>query len=280
MTIYSHSRLSTFEQCRLKFKFRYLDKITVLERTIEAFLGKVVHNTLEWFYLEVKQGKIPSIDEMITYYVKDWEKDYDNSIRIVRQENSVKDYFNKGVQFLLNYYSKHKPFEDNTLEVEKRIVIDLDGTGQYKIQGFIDRLVHNLKENRLEIHDYKTANNLPTREKVENDRQLALYSIAVREMFGQDKEVHLIWHYLAHNQKIVSTRTSEQLQELKENTINLIKEIEAATEFPPNKSILCEWCEYKSRCPIFAAQKKIEEFVEDKVDESCNLNEKKKLDIW
>ena len=48
MTIYSHSRLSTFEQCALKFKFKYLDKVeTDIEQTVEAFLGDFVHRALE-----------------------------------------------------------------------------------------------------------------------------------------------------------------------------------------------------------------------------------------
>ena len=31
--IYSHSKLSSFEQCRLKFKYRYIDRITVIEKS-------------------------------------------------------------------------------------------------------------------------------------------------------------------------------------------------------------------------------------------------------
>ena len=35
--IYSHSRLSTFEQCPFKFKLRYIDEIEPeIEKTIEA----------------------------------------------------------------------------------------------------------------------------------------------------------------------------------------------------------------------------------------------------
>ncbi len=271
MVIYSHSRLSTFEQCRLKFKYRYIDKIITIEKSIETFLGKIVHNILEWLYRQVKENKIPTIDEVITYYSNNWEANYKSTIKIVKAEFTVKDYFNKGIQFLLGYYMKHKPFKDNTLEIEKRIVIDLDEKGEYKIQGFIDRLVHNLEKDEFEIHDYKTGKNLPTKEKIENDRQLALYSIAIKELHGKDKEVLLIWHYLAHNQKIVSRRTNEQLQQLKEETINLIKEIESTTKFPPKKSILCNWCEYKSMCSKFNKDRKIQEFVEEKEE---------KLDIW
>ena len=251
MKIYSHSRLNTFEQCPLKYKYKYIDKIIIIQTSIEAFLGKIVHNTLEWLYSQVKKNKIPIIDEVITYYATDWEKNYTPIIIIVKKELTTKDYFNKGIQFLLGYYTQHKPFDDNTLEVEKRIMINLDENGEYKLQGFIDRLVHNLEKDELEIHDYKTGNSLPTQEKIESDRQLALYSIAIKELFGQDKEVLLIWHYLAHNQKIVSKRTNEQLQELKKEIIELIKKIEATTEFPPNKSVLCDWCEHKSMCTAF-----------------------------
>jgi RecB family exonuclease len=257
MVIYSHSRLSCFEQCRLRFKYRYIDEIVTIETSIEAFLGKTVHNTLEWLY-QIKNEKIPTIDEVIVYYSNDWQEKYNPSVRIVKKNFTTKDYFNKGIQFLLNYYMKHQPFKDNTLEVEKRIEIDLNGDGKYRLQGFIDRLVHNLEKDELEVHDYKTANSMPTREKIATDRQLALYSIAIKELFGEDKEVILIWHYLAHNMKICSRRTNEQLQKLKEDTINLIKEIEATTEFPAKQSVLCGWCEYQNMCPKFNKDKKLD----------------------
>src|SRR3989339_570507 len=187
MVIYSHSRLSSFEQCPYKFKLRYIDKIIPeIEKSIEAHLGSSVHDALEWLYQSV---------------------------------------------------------------IEDRILIKLDE--EFQIQGFIDRLVHNTKTNIIEIHDYKTANSLPPQEKFETDRQLALYSIAIKEKFGNDKKVLLVWHYLAHNTKIISTRTNEQLKQLKQETLKLIKEIESTTKFPSKKSILCDWCEYKSMCPEF-----------------------------
>ena len=41
--IYSHSRLSTFENCRKKFEFRYVLKLPEDSEGIEAFVGKRVH---------------------------------------------------------------------------------------------------------------------------------------------------------------------------------------------------------------------------------------------
>jgi putative RecB family exonuclease len=249
---YSHSKLSTYEQCPLKYKLRYIDKIKpVIEKTIEAHLGTCVHDTLEWIYNSVKEnpGKEISIDDMITRYAVKWQDEFSEEILIVKKHMNAKDYFNKGVEFLMNYYQKYAPFKDGTIECEKKIFITLDENT--KIQGFIDRLVNNIEEGVYEIHDYKTANTLPTQKKMDQDRQLALYSIAIKEIYGKDKEVALIWHYLAHNQKIVSKRTNEQLEQLKEQTIKLIRQIESANEFPHNTSILCDWCEYKEICPAW-----------------------------
>ena len=78
-----------------------------------------------------------------------------------------------------------------------------------------------------------------------------LYSIAIKEIFGYDKDVILVWHYLAHNKKIYSITTNNQLERLKVETINTIKRIELEKEFPHNKSRLCSWCEYKSLCPAW-----------------------------
>ena len=255
MVIYSHSRLSTFEQCPLKFKYRYIEKIVPeIETSIEAHLGSVVHETLEWVYHLAKEKKLPTIEEVITYYAEKWQESYKPNIIIVKKNFTAKDYFNKGVGFLVNYYMKYKPFQDDTLEIEKRILIDLDENGKYKLQGFIDRLVHNKEKDEYEVHDYKTANSLPTREKIENDRQLALYSIAIKELFGRDKNVLLVWHYLAHNTKICSRRTNQQLSDLKKEVLELIKKIETQTEFNSNKTVLCNWCEYKSMCPEFGGK--------------------------
>lgn len=291
--IYSHSRLSSFEQCPFKYKLRYIDKIKPdIEKTIEAHLGSAVHDTLEWIYNTVKENpqKEFNLDEIITFYAIKWQESYTDDILIVKKELTSKDYFNKGVDFLLKYFQKHAPFKDGTIECEKKILIELDENT--KIQGFIDRLVHNIETGEYEIHDYKTANSLPSQEKMDEDRQLALYSIAIKELYGEDKQVSLVWHYLAHDTKITSKRTNEQLSQLKQETHQLIKQIEQTKDFPFQPSILCNWCEYKDLCPAHNPHSqhqtsisqtnlddfsKVKKFIRDK---PIDNNQKTKLDIW
>ena len=267
MKVYSHSKLSTFEQCPQKYKFRYIDKIVIIEKSIESFLGKTVHSVLEWLYLEVKQGRLPSLDEVILYYSQAWTQTYDEKGIIINGQMTQQDYLEKGVKFLIDYYVKHKPFDDNTLEIEKEITLTIDDKREYQLRGFIDRLSYNLKTCEYEIHDYKTSNTAPSQEKIDEDRQLALYSIAIKEKFGKDKEVLLVWHYLAFNKNVHSKRTNEQLEELKRSVLDLIKMIESTQNFRPYISRLCDWCEYQNICPAWdnspdfkGIQKKIDEF--------------------
>lgn len=257
LKIYSHSRLSVFEQCPFKFKLKYIDKIAPeLGQTIESYLGNAVHETLEWLYTCVIKNSIPTITNIIEKYTEIWEKKFTPDIRIIKKNLTLNYYFSKGVKFLIDYYMKYKPFDDGTIETEKKITIDLDDSEGYKVQGFIDRLVKNQKTGEYEIHDYKTANTLPTKEKIESDRQLALYSLGLKKILNLNSSVTLVWHYLAHNIKIISRRTDTQLETLRKEIIELIKKIESTKEFPTYTSILCDWCEYKSMCPAFGGHVK------------------------
>ena len=252
MPVYSHSKISTFEQCPLKFKFRYVDKIIPeVEKTVEAVLGSSVHSTLEWIYKQVGNNIIPSIEEAIINYSEKWKEQFNDNVQITYKNLKEEDYFNKGVRFILNYYMKHHPFDDNTIAIEERINVTLDVNKEYTLIGYIDRLVYNLERDEFEIHDYKTGGSLPPQEKFDNDRQLPLYSLALKEKYGKDKKICFVWHYLAFDKKICSSRTDEQLEQLRKDVLELIKKIEQETEFKPCVSKLCDWCEYKSICPMW-----------------------------
>jgi len=272
--LYSHSRLSTYEQCPLKFKFNYIDRAeTETEDYIESFLGSRVHETLEWLYTNVKMTKIPTLKSTLSYYKKMWKENYNKRVKINKKGITANNYFNQGKKFIKKYYNHHKPFDENTIGMEMMILIDLDGTGKYKLQGFIDRLVYNEKENVYEIHDYKTNATLRSKEDLDQDRQLALYSIGIKNMFSDAKKVRLTWHFLAFDKQFYSDRTDEQLEKLKEDTIKLINKIEATKTFNAKVSSLCKWCEFKPICPKWKHLYEIEseEYNEYLKDTGVNL---------
>ena len=111
----------------------------------------------------------------------------------------------------------------------------------------------------------------------DEDRQLAMYSIWVKDKFKDAKSVKLIWHMLAFNKDAVSERTDKQVEKLQDEVIERIREIESATEFPTNVTALCDYCGFRGECPSFKHQAELEkiEVVEQfKEDEGVKLVDK------
>ena len=242
--IYSHSRLWLFENCPESYKIKYLDKtFPDLPKSMELFLGDIVHQSLEWFYEEIKLGNFHDADDLITKFANLWPDNFSNNLRL-NGYSRVEDYFNKGIKFLVDYYYKNKPFIENTIHIEKKILFPLDNSKEYYIQGYIDRVVLN-KDGEYEVHDYKTNDSLKSQEQIDLDRQLAFYHLGLQEELGKEIKVKLIWHFLAHNKTIISSRNPEQLEKLKHDTFNLIKTIENTNVFPPCNKSWCDWCSFK-----------------------------------
>ena len=253
-TVYSHSRLSSFENCPRQFHYRYIEKRPVDTESIEAFLGKRVHEVLERLYHFIDRGQIPSLGKVVARFRADWEQHFDaERVRTVRAENPAASYRELGERCLSNYYRRHYPFDSGeTLSIEAHVAFPLDAAGRYRIQGFVDRIVR-ASDGAVEIHDYKTGRWVPSQAKLDADRQLALYQLGYEAKHGRDAPVRLVWHYLQRDQVRVSTRTREQLDALCGETVALIDRIESERDFAPKPSALCSWCEHNDVCPATAA---------------------------
>lgn len=252
MPLYSHSRLQTFEDCPQKYKFKYIDKIEKPEEeSIEAFVGSRVHDVLEKLYKDLQRCKLDSLDDLLAYYGEVWKKEWEPAIKIVNKNLTAENYFDYGAKCLRNYYERYKTFDQSqTLETEARIVFPLDDRGDYKIQGYIDRVARQ-PDGTWEIHDYKTGSHLPAQAELDSDRQLALYQIGLRTRWPEATRVELVWHYVGFDTTLRSRRTAEDLKAVAAETIGVIKQIEQEKEFAPRQSKLCDWCEYRAACPLW-----------------------------
>jgi putative RecB family exonuclease len=285
MTIYSHSRLSTYETCPLQYKLQYIDKITTEEEGIEAFMGTRIHETLEKLYKDLILSKMNTVEELIEFYNEQWDKEWHDEVFIQKEDMTAEDYRKTGERAIRDYYAKYHPFDQNkTLWTERMISFDL-GDENYKLRGVLDRL-DKTSEDVLEIHDYKGSGNLPTQARLDMDRQLALYQLAVQDAFPDFDNIELVWHYVLFDTELRSKRTKEQLEELKAEYRTLIDEIEAAEDFPAKESALCDWCGYWEHCPCKKHLVEIEELpVKERkkeegyelVDRLTELEEQKKL---
>ncbi len=249
-SVYSHSGLSSFENCPRQFYFRYVEKVEVTSESIEAFLGKLVHEVLERLYRFVGEGKVPRLPRVLERYEAWWHERLDPArVRVVRSEVPIDFYRETGARCLSNHYRSRYPFDaEETLGLEEMVHFSLDEDGRYRMRGVIDRIAR-ARDGTLEIHDFKTGRRVPSQERLDQDRQLALYQIGLSRRYGEAAPVRLVWHYLAAGVVRTSSRTPEALQALREQTIRLIDRVEAEHEFEPRPSALCAWCEFREICP-------------------------------
>jgi len=183
MPAYSHSMLSTYENCPRQYKLKYVDRIEVPEAPegIEAFLGQRVHETLAKLYQDLILSKLNSLEELLDHYSSGWDHNWHENVLVLRKGFEPEHYRKAGIEALTRYYHRYHPFDQSqTLATEHRTRLNLDG---YTLRGVIDRLSHDGRGG-YEIHDYKTSASLPSQEDLDKDRQLALYQIGIQESGG------------------------------------------------------------------------------------------------
>ncbi|HZX11091.1 MAG TPA: PD-(D/E)XK nuclease family protein [Acidobacteriota bacterium] len=259
MTAFSISRIGTYEKCPLQYKYAYIDRIKVeAEDTVETFLGSRVHEALEKLYRDKQYEKQMSLDELLDYYNQIWEEKWKDSVIIVKDDYTQDNYRKIGERQLKDYFQRHAPFDEGRiLGLETKRFLPLDEQGKYSFHIRIDRLMYR-GDGLYEVHDYKTGSFLIDQETLDRDRQLAMYSLWVKEQFKDFKKARLVWHFLNFDKEMESFRTHEELEDLRQEILEEIKYIEAADEFPANVSELCSWCLYKPICPEWKHQVELE----------------------
>lgn len=255
MPTFSHSRITCFEQCPRKYYYQYVQKIKRPDapRQIFLFLGTICHDTLEWLYKEVGNGHTPSREEFLQYFEHLWDSQWGDDIEI-HDNREGSDYKLMSRGFVERYFDQHHPFDQSiTIDTERMIHFRLDESESISMSGYIDRLSKS-QDGTWHIHDYKTNKSLPTQAEKDADPQLAYYEIGIREMWPEIERVELHWHFLKFGETITSTRTPDQLEQLKRDALCTIRDAigrgDDESRYETNETPLCNYCDYKPICPV------------------------------
>lgn len=232
----SYSQFDTFKLCPLKYNYRYLMKVPVLESHAANF-GNSVHKTLNEFYkILTDGGREVNPDLMKELYEKNWiPYGYESKAH----ESARKE---KGLEVLKTFYEKNSKPWVIPAYLEQSFNLKV---GKYWISGRIDR-IDKLPDGTFEVIDYKTGaihENL----NLNKDLQLSIYAMACRDIL-KIKVSKLSLYFLEDNQKIATGRTDEQLSGVTDEILNLIKEMEKS-KFSPTPGFYCQFCDFRLICP-------------------------------
>ena len=273
--MYSFSQLQLFAQCPRKYQFRYIDKIEKeFESSADLILGNAVHETLEHLYNKVNVFTVPTEDDVVNYFHETRKKLFaeatkDKELQI-KWDNSLEDYIRRGEMYVRQYYQKFAPFTDvKVIWTEINLTFDLDDSGQMKFRGFVDRI--DKEGDTFIINDYKTGKKLPPEQKEEYVEQLTLYGLGVQQKYAKYfKNLKARLFYLHFDLVDEREITDTNIQTVVKKYSDLIEKVEHKKfsynmwdkkSFEPVQGPQCQYCEYKSICPLRAHLKYDDEVV-------------------
>lgn len=246
----SASRLKCWQECRLKFFFRYVEKVS--QRPAPAlFIGQTAHKILEQWNLNRWRNSPVSEEELKAYFEATWEETQPVGINWKDKESSHKE----KCWNMLEYYFQHTPIPETEKPeaVEAVVERDLDLYGLPPLRGVID-----LVREGGRIVDFKTAARTPDPAMANhvNEAQLGCYALLYRESTGQ-LESGLELHHLIKTKdpKLVITTMEPvnrvQMQRLVKQMQSYVSGIEAR-DFVPSPGMHCAWCDFYKQCREFS----------------------------
>ena len=244
--VYSFSRLKSFNQCPMQYRFRYLEGLKESFRSIESYLGNAVHDVLEWLYGERARNSSPDEAAMLERFADRWQQGFDDTVVVIRIEENPETYLRLGremlARFLRDTFARDR---SETVSLEQRLSLRL--SDDVVFTGFADR-VGRTERGRLFVVDYKTSRSEGNDSEFSRGLQAPLYAVSVLQHHGEE-EALAGYHYLRHGttrwQKVDKARALR----LVERFLELVGETEAARDFPARPGILCAWCGFNAVCP-------------------------------
>ena len=233
----SYSSINTYETCPAKFRFQYQDRLPTAASPILSF-GDSIHQALHRFH-DRPVPVAPGLEELLSILDDVWVSE---GFRTPEEEIPFREHAR---QVLRQYHLDNAESYRIPAALEHRFRIDIEGV---TVSGIIDRM-DRLPGGGYEIIDYKTSRRLPPRRIVEQDLQLSIYALAAREVWGIEPE-RLTLYYVLPGQRMSTTRSPAQLDDLRRRVTTVAERIEAGM-FEPRENRLCDWCDFQARCPVF-----------------------------
>lgn len=254
MADYSPSKLTTYMDCPLKYRFSYIDRIKKPDN-IEPFVGTVVHATLrEVIDARRRYDKELSFDDAALIFERIWNEGWKDDIVIRKEYLAPDDYKKQGLKYLEKFFQMEESRDHwEVAALEKGCGFDIPETGR-TMGGYIDRLERS--GNDFRIIDYKCTDYVMSQEKADRDHQLGIYELAIREQYPEAEEVTLEWYLLGAGEVASSSRTADQRDELERKIIRMVQAIEADSEYLPLGNRWCP-CEYEEECEAEKARRSI-----------------------
>lgn len=248
----SSSQLSTFKSCRLRWKYRYLDKLPT-EVGLAASIGTFAHSILEEFFkLPPEERDIEAARALARPLWEEYTKS-DQYEPLGLDEEGAKKFRQAAWKAVVGLWDLEDPKKVDVVATEMRFDIEIGGAN---LVGVADR-VSRARRGTLIVVDYKTGKPPLPRYRGDKIDQVLLYGVAISEVMEEDVS-DVVLYYLG-NEVIRRKTTGSALPDARQKITKSIAEVKAAIEaeeFTPSPGPLCAWCDFVELCEVGQAEVK------------------------
>jgi putative RecB family exonuclease len=243
---FSFSRIKTFHQCPARYRYRYVKGLKEAFRSIESYLGNVVHGVLEWLYTRRETNASPTLNQTLDRLADLWSEGFSEDVVVIRCSDNADSYLVTGREMIERFHRGvfHRDLSQ-TVALEQRLSHRL--SDQVVFTGFADR-IGRTESGQLFVIDYKTSKSEGDASEFSEGLQAPLYAACALQRHGEDTAL-AGYHYLRHDTTRWQKVDGSDADRLLARFLELAEEARSITEFEPRPGVLCAWCGFNAICP-------------------------------
>jgi len=246
-TSLSPSKISSFKDCALAFRFSAIDRLPE-PPSLPAVKGTTVHRALELLFgLESAQRTPAAAHEQLEVALDELQRSEEWTDLDLDAEATA-TFAADAATMVDRYFALEDPRTIRPVGVEMMLEAELDGV---VVRGIIDRLEED-EHGELVVTDYKTGRTPSVNQEQSRLGGVHFYAFLCQQVLGRiPAKVQLV--YLGSQPQVITTTPSEQSVRGMRLRIGAVwNAVERACErddFRPRPSALCNWCAFVSYCP-------------------------------
>jgi len=248
-TSLSPSKVSSFKDCALAFRFSAIDRLPEPPSPWAA-KGTLVHRALELLFWEEEPGH-RTLDAALAKLARARDEilggDEFGTLGLSTEEEG--EFVDDAELLVRNYFELEDPNEVRVIGTELRLEVPL---GTLTLRGIIDRLELD-DDGELVVTDYKTGKAPWAAQEQSRLGGVHFYAFLCEQLLGRrPARVQLL--HLREPIAISTVPSAQSVRGLEVRARAIWSAVELACErddFRPRPSRLCDFCAYKEYCPAW-----------------------------
>jgi putative RecB family exonuclease len=248
----SASSLIEYLQCGISYKFSRIEKLPPEFVPDALEFGTSIHRVLADFHLARKLGTYIPITELHARFEKYWsDAAKDNEMIRYKEGKDYQILLAEGKEMLSVYASSQPDTGFKVIAVEEPFVFELPGL-PVPIIGAID-LIEEDSEGVLIVVDHKTAGKSYSIDDVNNNMQMAVYQIAMRNNGFANRDILLRFDCLIKTKVpkfefYYTTRDEADEKRTIKTIMHAYEGIKNNVFLPNMEAWKCSGCSYQKTC--------------------------------